>query len=110
MNVGIIGSGKVGSALGELWAAGHQVMFSFSNLQTLATRIGMNATGGTPAEAANFADVVFAPTFWLVQAIKLDLAGKIVIDTNPTAGLRRWRVLALETPGDPKQVLFTIRI
>jgi len=45
MNVGIIGSGKVGSALGELWAAGHQVMFSFSRsperLQTLATRIGM---------------------------------------------------------------------
>ena len=28
----------------------------------------MKATSGTPAEAANFADVVlFAPTFWLVQ-------------------------------------------
>lgn len=93
MNIGIIGSGNVGSTLGELWAkAGHQVMFSFSRhperLQTLAKRIGFNATSGTPAEAANFADVVlFAPNFWLVQeaiAQAGSLAGKIVIDTtNP---------------------------
>lgn len=93
MNIGIIGSGNVGSTLGELWAkAGHQVMFSFSRhperLQTLAKRIGSNATSGTPAEAANFADVVlFAPNFWLVQeaiAQAGSLAGKIVIDTtNP---------------------------
>ena len=93
MNIGIIGSGKVGSTLGELWAkAGHQVMFSFSRsterLQTLAAQIGVNATSGTPAEAANFADVVlFAPNFWLVQeaiAQAGSLAGKIVIDTtNP---------------------------
>lgn len=93
MNIGIIGSGNVGSTLGELWAkAGHQVMFSFSRhperLQTLAERIGSNATSGTPAEAANFADVVlFAPNFWLVQeaiAQAGSLAGKIVIDTtNP---------------------------
>jgi predicted dinucleotide-binding enzyme len=93
MNIGIIGSGNVGSTLGELWAkAGHQVMFSFSRhperLQNLANRIGSNATSGTPAEAANFADVVlFAPNFWLVQeaiAQAGSLAGKIVIDTtNP---------------------------
>lgn len=93
MNIGIIGSGNVGSTLGELWAkAGHQVMFSFSRhperLQTLANRIGSNATSGTPAEAANFADIVlFAPNFWLVQeaiAQAGSLAGKIVIDTtNP---------------------------
>jgi predicted dinucleotide-binding enzyme len=93
MNIGIIGSGNVGSTLGELWAkAGHQVMFSFSRhperLQTLANRIGSNATSGTPAEAANFADVVlFAPNFWLAQeaiAQAGSLAGKIVIDaTNP---------------------------
>lgn len=93
MNIGIIGSGNVGSTLGELWAkAGHQVMFSFSRfperLQTLATQVGSNATSGTPAEAANFADVVlFAPNFWLVQeaiAQAGSLAGKIIIDTtNP---------------------------
>jgi 8-hydroxy-5-deazaflavin:NADPH oxidoreductase len=93
MNIGIIGSGNVGRTLGELWAkAGHQVMFSFSRhperLQTLAKQIGSNATSGTPAEAANFADVVlFAPNFWLVQeaiAQTGSLAGKIIIDTtNP---------------------------
>ncbi|MBD1869035.1 NADPH-dependent F420 reductase [Cyanobacteria bacterium FACHB-471] len=93
MNIGIIGSGNVGSTLGELWAkAGQQVMFSFSRhperLQTLADQIGFNATSGTPAEAANFADVVlFAPNFWLAQeaiAQAGSLAGKIVIDaTNP---------------------------
>jgi len=93
MNVGIVGSGNVGSTLGELWAkAGHQVMFSFSRhperLRTLANRIGSNATSGTPAEAANFADVVlFVPNFWLAQeaiAQAGSLAGKIVIDaTNP---------------------------
>jgi predicted dinucleotide-binding enzyme len=93
MNIGIIGSGNVGSTLGKLWAkAGHQVMFSFSRhperLQTLARQIGSNATNGTPAEAANFADVVlFAPNFWLAQeaiAQAGSLAGKIVIDaTNP---------------------------
>lgn len=93
MNIGIIGSGNVGSTLGEIWAkAGHQVMFSFSRhperLQTLATRIGSTAMSGTSAEAVNFADVVlFAPNFWLAQeaiAQAGSLAGKIVIDaTNP---------------------------
>ncbi|AFY93226.1 NADPH-dependent F420 reductase [Chamaesiphon minutus] len=93
MNIGIIGSGNVGSTLGEIWAkAGHQVMFSFSRyperLQTLATQIGSNAMSGTPAEAVNFADVVlFAPNFWLAQeaiAQAGSIAGKIVIDaTNP---------------------------
>lgn len=93
MNVGIIGSGNVGNTLGDLWAnAGHQVMFSFSRnperLQTLVSKIGVNATHGNPAEAANFADVVlFAPNFWSAKeaiAQAGSLAGKIVIDTtNP---------------------------
>ena len=93
MNIGIIGSGNVGSTLGELWAkARHQVMFSFSRnperLRILASKIGVNATHGTPAEAANFADVVlFAPNFWSAKeaiAQAGSLAGKIVIDTtNP---------------------------
>ncbi|MBD2257410.1 NADPH-dependent F420 reductase [Pseudanabaena sp. FACHB-2040] len=93
MNIGIIGSGNVGSVLGQLWAkAGHQVMFSFSReperLQTLAAQVGANATSGTPAEAKNFADVVlFATNFWLAQeAINQagSFAEKVVIDTtNP---------------------------
>ena len=48
MNIGIIGFGNVGDALGELWAkAGHYVMFSFSRdperLRILASQIGDNA-------------------------------------------------------------------
>lgn len=97
MNIGIIGSGNVGRTLGELWTkAGHHVMFSFSRhperLEQLAQQIGENAWSGTPAEAANFGEVVlFAPSFWLVnEAISQagSLAGKIVIDTtNPY----RWK-------------------
>lgn len=93
MNIGIIGSGTVGGTLGGLWAkAGHHVMFSFSHdskrLRTLASQIGDNATSGTPAEAANFGDVIlFAPNFWSAKvaiAQAGSLAGKIVIDTtNP---------------------------
>jgi 8-hydroxy-5-deazaflavin:NADPH oxidoreductase len=93
MKIGIIGSGNVGGTLGELWAkAGHQVMFSFSRdperLNTLAQQIGSNAQSGTPAEAADFGEVVLlAPNFWLVQeavAEAVSLAGKVVIDTtNP---------------------------
>jgi hypothetical protein len=93
MNIGIIGSGKVGSTLGTRWAnAGHQVIFSFSRhperLKELAQQIGHHAYSGTPAEAANFGEVVlFAPNFWSApEAIAQagSLAGKIVIDTtNP---------------------------
>lgn len=93
MNIGIIGSGNVGGTLGELWVkAGHHVMFSFSRdlerLRILASQIGDNATSGTPAEAANFGDVIlFAPNFWSAEtaiAQAGSLAGKIVIDTtNP---------------------------
>ncbi len=93
MNIGILGSGNVGRTLGELWAkAGHHVMFSFSRhperLEQLVQQIGRNARSGTPAEAANFGEVVLlAPNFWLVQEVIAQagsLAGKIVIDTtNP---------------------------
>ncbi|KST65720.1 NADPH-dependent F420 reductase [Mastigocoleus testarum] len=93
MRIGIIGSGKVGSTLGKLWAqAGHEVMFSFSRkperLKILAQQIGSNAQNGTPAEAASFGEaVLFAPNFCLIKeaiAQAGSLADKIVIDTtNP---------------------------
>ncbi|MCU0532633.1 MAG: NADPH-dependent F420 reductase [Hydrococcus sp. Prado102] len=93
MKIGIIGSGKVGSKLGELWVkAGHQVMFSFSRnperLKALAEQMGSNARHGTPAEAVQFGEVILlAPNFSLApEAVNQagSLAGKIVIDTtNP---------------------------
>ncbi|MGL5833369.1 MAG: NADPH-dependent F420 reductase [Waterburya sp.] len=63
MNIGIIGTGNMGSSLGKIWAQnGHKLMFSYSRdiskLEKIAQSLGNNATIGTPAEAVQFADVV----------------------------------------------------
>jgi predicted dinucleotide-binding enzyme len=93
VKIGMIGSGKVGSALGGVWArAGHQVMFSSRNLDNdkkLAAEIGANARAGTPREAAAFGEVlVFAVPYGALPELGKTLAdsfkGKVVIDTcNP---------------------------
>ena len=93
--IGIIGSGRVGSALGGAWAAaGHEVMFSSQNLdhdKQLAAQVGAHARAGTPAEAAAFGSVLlFAVPYralpGLGQALAGLLKGKIVIDaSNPFA-------------------------
>lgn len=63
MNIGIIGSGNMGSALGTIWAKkGHQVIFSYSRdparLEAIAAAAGENAQVGTPGEAVQSSDVV----------------------------------------------------
>jgi 8-hydroxy-5-deazaflavin:NADPH oxidoreductase len=63
MKIGVIGTGNMGSGLGKIWAQnGHQIMFSYSRdrskLEKIAQSIGSHASVGTPAEAANFAEVV----------------------------------------------------
>jgi hypothetical protein len=63
MNIGIIGSGNMGAALGKLWAqARHQVIFSYSRdankLKDLAMAAGSNAKVGTLEEAVTQSDVV----------------------------------------------------
>ena len=93
--IGIIGSGRVGSALGGVWAAaGHEVMFSSQNLdhdKQLAAQVGARARAGTPAEAATFGSVlVFAVPYSAMPELGQSLAGllkgKIVIDaSNPIA-------------------------
>jgi len=85
MNIGIIGAGKMGSALSKLWVQqGHQVLLSYSHdqskLHQLADSIGAKA--GTPSDAANFGDVVmlaipFPALHDVLSAVSLD--GKIVI-------------------------------
>ncbi|MCW5603943.1 MAG: NADPH-dependent F420 reductase [Burkholderiales bacterium] len=93
LRIGVIGSGRVGSALGTSWAkAGHEVMFSSLDLEhdkKLAASVGANARAGTPREAAAFGEVLLisVPYHALPQVGK-DLAdllkGKTVIDTcNP---------------------------
>jgi predicted dinucleotide-binding enzyme len=93
MNIGIVGSGNIGSALGRLWArAGHKVFFSFSHdwnhLETLARECGGECRAATPYDAVLCSQVVlFSPPWTQVdEAIKQigRFEGQIVIDTtNP---------------------------
>lgn len=93
LRIGIVGSGRVGSALGGNWAkAGHTVMFSSLDLEQdrkLAAAIGANARAGTPREAAAFGEVLLVSVpYGALPQLGKDLAdllkGKVVIDTcNP---------------------------
>jgi hypothetical protein len=95
MKIGIVGSGKMGSALGRLWAkAGHEVVFSdildVGKLQELAASAGPNARAGTIAEAAAWGEVILLGVHWSAHREAIDacgnLAGKILIDViNPVA-------------------------
>ncbi len=93
LKIGIIGSGNLGSTVGELWIkAGHEVLFSSRHpeeLQGLVKRLGPRAHAGTTHEAANFGDVILiAVPYAALPQIGRDLAnelpGKIVLDAcNP---------------------------
>ncbi len=95
-NIGVIGSGHVGSALGTVWAqAGHPVMFASRHLesdQELAARVGANASAGSPQQAAAFGDVVLLAVPYgalpdLGKSLAAQLSGKVVIDAcNPFPG------------------------
>jgi 8-hydroxy-5-deazaflavin:NADPH oxidoreductase len=96
VNIGIIGSGNVGGTLGMAWAGrGHQILFSYSRdpkkLAGLVASAGPNASAGSPAEAAQFGEVVVLAIPWPTVDDALQaagsLAGKILIDcTNPLKG------------------------
>jgi predicted dinucleotide-binding enzyme len=91
--IGIIGTGKIGGTLAELWVkAGHEVLISSRHpeeLQGLAKSLGPKARAGTPREAAVFGDVVLisVPYGALPQVgkdLQNELKGKVVLDTgNP---------------------------
>lgn len=96
MNVGIIGSGVVGKALGKGFASrGHAVRLGTreperDDLQAWAAEAGAGAAGATNAEAAAFGDLLVLATSWAGTENALRLAGpenfrgKVVIDaTNP---------------------------
>lgn len=94
MNIGIIGTGNMGSGLGKLWAGtGHEIVFGSRTpesreKQALAQSIGPHATVGTIAEAAQFGEAVLLAVRWAHVPDALQAAGplegKILIDcTNP---------------------------
>jgi predicted dinucleotide-binding enzyme len=94
LRIGVIGSGRIGGTVGELWVkAGHQVMFSSLDLEhdkALAARVGARA--GTPKEAAAFGEVLLVSVPYsalprLGRDLGDSLKGKIVLDTcNPIPG------------------------
>src|SRR5207245_9151294 len=80
MRIGIIGSGKMGTGLGRLWAKhGHHVMFSYSRrpekLENLVLEIGSHARSGTPRDAVGFANVLFLAVRWEEVKDALSAAG-----------------------------------
>ena len=91
--IGIIGSGRVGGALGGAWVtAGHEVMFSSLDLaadKKLAASLGGKASAGTTREAAAFGTVLLiAVPYTAMPVVGRELAdlikGKIIIDpSNP---------------------------
>ncbi len=93
VRIGIIGTGKIGAALAELWVrSGHEVMISSrhpESLAALAAKLGPKARVGTPAEAAAFGEVImlavpYAATPQVGHDYAKQLAGKIVLDAgNP---------------------------
>ncbi|HEX7344493.1 MAG TPA: NADPH-dependent F420 reductase [bacterium] len=92
MNIGIIGTGNMGGAIGKGWAAaGHKVLFGSRDPKKsaeLAKSSGPNAKSGTYKDAVAFGDVVLLATPWhsTQDAIKAagSFKGKILIDcTNP---------------------------
>jgi hypothetical protein len=92
MNIGIIGSGNVGSGLGKIWVQkGHKVIFSFSRnkekLKTLAA-FDQNSSEGSPSKAVQYSEVLLLSVRWETVTEALQASGplqeKILIDcTNP---------------------------
>ncbi|HTP62254.1 MAG TPA: NADPH-dependent F420 reductase [Burkholderiales bacterium] len=93
MKIGIIGSGRVGGTIGELWVkAGHEVMFSARTLEEVNAllaklQLGPRARAGTPKEAAAFGEAVLisVPYAALPQVghdNAAELKDKVVLDTS----------------------------
>src|SRR6266498_3374157 len=95
MKIGIVGSGKIGGAVGSRWVkAGHEVLFSSRHpeeLKGLVDSLGPRARAGTVKEAIAFGNVVLiAVPYAALPQIGRDnaaaLAGKFVLDAcNPIA-------------------------
>jgi 8-hydroxy-5-deazaflavin:NADPH oxidoreductase len=94
MRIGIVGAGRIGGNCATQFAkGGHEVKLSGrdpSKLEPLAAEIGDAASVGTPAEAAEFGEVVILAVPWpafddaVASAGSLD--GKIVVDTTNDYG------------------------
>jgi predicted dinucleotide-binding enzyme len=91
MRIGIIGSGRIGSTFGGLWAkAGHEVMFSDRDAEQAkraAEGVGPPARTGSVPEAVAFGDAILIAVPYgalpaIAQQVGAELKGKVVIDPN----------------------------
>jgi hypothetical protein len=95
MRIGIVGAGRIGGNCATQFAkGGHEVKLSGhhpAKLEPLAAEIGDAASVGTPAEAAEFGEVVVFAVPWDgfddAVAAAGSLEGKIVIDTTNFYGI-----------------------
>ena len=93
LRIGIVGTGKIGGALAELWAAaGYELVISSRHpqqLSALAERLGPKVRTGTPQEASVFGEVVLISVpYGALPQVGRDYAaamkGKVVLETgNP---------------------------
>lgn len=101
MNIGIIGAGNIGGALGRIWSAkGHSVIFGVRNplaprVQTVLEESEQRATAALIKEAALRSDVIVLATPWeAVGEVAFQLVGitgKILVDcTNPIKPNPEW--------------------
>jgi predicted dinucleotide-binding enzyme len=93
MRIGIIGSGRVGGTIGELWVkAGHEVVFSARSMEEVndllaRLKLGPRARAGTPKEAAAFGEAVLVSVPYAAlpsvgRENAAELKGKVVLDTS----------------------------
>ena len=89
--IGIIGSGRIGSTFGALWAkSGHEIMFSDRDADVAkkaAEAVGSKARSGSVEQAVAFGDVVFIAVPYgalpaIAQQVGPQLKGKVVLDPN----------------------------
>jgi len=88
MNIGIIGTGRMGTGLAALWAArGHTIMISSrdpARARHVAAAISHDMQGGSLAGAVAFGDVLLLAVPWTAAEALLtslgSLEGKILID------------------------------
>jgi predicted dinucleotide-binding enzyme len=95
MKIGVLGPGRVGAALGNLWAlSGHEVVVGGSRnaakAEAVAQWIGGTAKAASPEEVVQRCDIVLFAIPWWTAAGTLatvgNLAGKTVVDAmNPYA-------------------------
>lgn len=92
--IAIIGTGKVGSALGPSFASlGHQIIYGSrdperDSVKELVSKTGPGASASLPKEAAQTADIILLAVPWSAARDSLrslgNVSGKIIIDaTNP---------------------------